>query len=199
MRSILAVSLLAVSLGACGGDDDKKDRGQIVFAHTTFKTGVFAAYYPIAAGSAALAVKTINDAGGILNSDVVIEEHDEASGTNGVQPVTDVAKHTRQEGVQVWIGPYVSDSGLAMGPIAGDNQRLLISPLVGASAFSTIDDHDYAFRGLESPEISAVAGAVQSYNEGARTAAPCCTWISTRATSFRRSSATTLQPRAAPF
>jgi branched-chain amino acid transport system substrate-binding protein len=161
---------ILVALTACGGSGDNTHRTEIHIASILPRTGAFANVYQIASGAMALAAQTINDAGGILGSDVVFDEYDEAPGAS-LQPVTDVANTLVDNGTQVWIGPYTSGSGLTIGPIAGNNQRLLITPSVGAASFSTIDDHDFAFRGVEPAFLGAVASASGAYEAGARTAA----------------------------
>ncbi len=169
MRKSLVVSALMCAM-ACGGEDGQ-NRGEIHIAHITPKTGTFSNLYQLATASLALAAKNINAAGGVLGNDVVFDEYDEATGTNGVQPAIDVANGLVEAGTQVWVGPYISDSAIAMAPIAGANQRLMITPIAGAAAYSNVIDDDYAFRGLESPIIAAIGAASAAYDSGKRTAA----------------------------
>jgi len=175
MRSSLAWSALAVALiSGCGGDDTtNQNSGTITMPSILMKTGAFANLYPILSGSVALAVKTVNDAGGVLGNKLVVTEFDEASGTAaGTQPVVDIVNQiVADDKFQVLMGPYVSDSVLAVGQTAGDNERLMITPIGGANAISAIDDHDFVFRGLETPSLSAEAAAVGSIQNGAHTAA----------------------------
>lgn len=170
MKKLLAVSCLVVSFLGCGSDD-KDRRGELHVASIVPKTGTFSSIYQLASGTMSLCAKIINDAGGILGNDIVFDEYDEAGGTNGTAPITAVANTLVENGTQVWVGPYLSDSALVAGPIAGANSRLLISTIAASTAFSTIDDNDFAFRGLESPAITAVASARIAYASGHRTAA----------------------------
>ncbi|MEZ0311550.1 MAG: ABC transporter substrate-binding protein [Myxococcota bacterium] len=170
MPKTFVVPVLMCAIAACGGDD-KKERGELHLASIVPKTGTFATLYPLANSAVAFSAQTINEAGGVLGNDLVFDEYDEASGTNGVQPITDVANTLVDNGTQVWIGPWLSDTAIAAAPIAGANQRLMITPIAGAAALSSVNDDDFAFRGLESPYISAIGAAAAAYDAGARTAA----------------------------
>lgn len=170
MKKLLALSCLAVSFVACGSDD-KEERGELHVASIVPKTGTFNSIYQLASGTMSLCTKIINDAGGILGNNIVFDEYDEAGGTNGTVPITTVANTLVENGTQVWIGPYLSDSALVAGPIAGANSRLLIATIPAATAYSTITDNDFAFRGLESPAITAVAAARLARTAGHATGA----------------------------
>ncbi|MEZ0311551.1 MAG: ABC transporter substrate-binding protein [Myxococcota bacterium] len=170
MREGLLAALLLSSIAACGSTETEAPRGQLTIAMILPKSGAFSSAYQTLEGGARLAQKWINDAGGVLGMELVFDERDEAAGTNGVVPITDVANDLVSQGVQVWVGPQASDSALAAAPIAAANQRLLIAPSAGASQLSALADDDFVFRGIQVVSTAAVASARVAYAGGHTTA-----------------------------
>lgn len=107
------------------------------------KTGQLASMHPPLVGGAKLGVKEVNDAGGVLDEDVVWIDGDD--GTN-----PDVAKATVERllaaEVQVIIGAGASGVSKAVIPRVTGAGVLMISPSATSDELSTIPDNDLFFR-----------------------------------------------------
>ncbi|GAA2330371.1 ABC transporter substrate-binding protein [Dactylosporangium salmoneum] len=107
------------------------------------KTGALAFQGPPMFAAAKLAIKEINEAGGVLGQPVQVEEGDD--GTN-----PDVAKSTAQQfishGVAVIIGAGASGVSAAVIPQVVQAGRVMISPSATSDALTTIDDKGFFFR-----------------------------------------------------
>ncbi len=90
-----------------------------------------------------LAIKEINEAGGVLDEQVLVED-----GDDGTSP--DVAGRTFDRfvglGVQVVIGAAASGVSKAVLPKVIATNRVMISPSATSDELSTIDDHGLFFR-----------------------------------------------------
>jgi ABC-type branched-subunit amino acid transport system substrate-binding protein len=107
------------------------------------KTGVLAFQGPPMFAAAKLAIKEINEAGGVLGQPVQVEEGDD--GTN-----PDVAKATTQtfiaHGVGVIIGAGASGVSKAVIPLIAQAGRVMISPSATSDELTKIDDKGFFFR-----------------------------------------------------
>jgi ABC-type branched-subunit amino acid transport system substrate-binding protein len=107
------------------------------------KTGGLAFQGPPMFAAVHLAVKEINEAGGVLGEQVLVED-----GDDGTSP--DVAAKTVDRfvglGVQVIIGAAASGVSKAVLPKVIAADKVMISPSATSDELSTIDDHGLFFR-----------------------------------------------------
>jgi ABC-type branched-subunit amino acid transport system substrate-binding protein len=107
------------------------------------KTGALAFQGPPMFAAAKLAVKEINEAGGVLGQPVQVVEGDD--GTN-----PDVAKATTQQfigqGIQVIIGAGASGVSKAVIPLVSAAGRVMISPSATSDELTKFDDKGFFFR-----------------------------------------------------
>ncbi|MEV6817081.1 ABC transporter substrate-binding protein, partial [Micromonospora sp. NPDC051296] len=143
------------------------------------KTGDLALAYPPLGAGAALAIKEINAAGGVLGEDVVWIDGDD--GTNPTVAKATVASHI-DAGVHVIIGAGASTISAAVLPDVVDAGRVLFSPSNTAASLTTADDNGLYFRtappdGLQGraladvilrdgPQKIAIVARKDSYGEG---------------------------------
>jgi ABC-type branched-subunit amino acid transport system substrate-binding protein len=119
------------------------------------KTGALAFQGPPMFAAAKLAIKEINDAGGVLGQPVQVEEGDD--GTN-----PEVAKATAAQfiahGIAVIIGAGASGVSSAVIPQVALAGRVMISPSATSDALTKVDDKGFFFR--TSPPDTLQARAV---------------------------------------
>ncbi|MFV0381460.1 MAG: ABC transporter substrate-binding protein [Breznakia sp.] len=124
---IMAVALLmCVSLVACGQDDGSANDDEIRVGINFALTGPYASYGTSTANGVKLAIKEINDAGGINGKKIKIIEVDNKSETT--EAVTLATKLTTEEDVVATIGPEVSLNTKSAIVIANKNKIPLLSP-----------------------------------------------------------------------
>ncbi len=120
-----------------GGD------GPLVLGGLLPRTGDLALAYPPMAAGTALAIKDLNDAGGVLGEDVVWIDGDD--GTNPTVAKATVARHL-DEGVQVIIGAGGSGITAAVLQDVVKKGRILFSPSNTAASLTSADDRGLYFR-----------------------------------------------------
>jgi ABC-type branched-subunit amino acid transport system substrate-binding protein len=118
------------------------------------KTGDLALAYPPLAAGAALAVKEINAAGGVLGEDVVWVDGDD--GTSPATARQTVKKHI-DDGVHVIIGAGASGISRAVLPDVVAAGRVLFSPCNTDAGLSTVDDKGLYFRTAPSDLLQGAA------------------------------------------
>jgi ABC-type branched-subunit amino acid transport system substrate-binding protein len=162
-----------------GSPADTRDGSPLVFGGLLPKTGDLALAYPPLAAGAALAIKEINDAGGVLGDPVVWK-----FGDDGTDPK--VAKRTVQAhieaGVQVIIGAGASGISRAVLPDVVKAGLILFSPCNTDAGLTMIGDKGLYFRTAPSdvlqgkaladvvlrdgPEKITIVARKDSYGEG---------------------------------
>lgn len=162
------------------GDKPGKDAGApLVLGGLLPKTGDLALAYPPIAAGAALALKEVNAAGGVLGEPVVWIDGDD--GTNPQIAKATVASHV-SKGVQVIIGAAASGISRAVLPEVVAAGRVLFSPSNTDAGLTTIDDKGLYFRTAPSdilqgraladvilrdgPHKVAIVARKDSYGEG---------------------------------
>ncbi|KXK58131.1 branched-chain amino acid ABC transporter substrate-binding protein [Micromonospora rosaria] len=115
----------------------------LVFGGLLPRTGDLAIAYPPMAAAVDLAIKEINEAGGVLGEPVRWIEGDD--GTNPSVAKTTVASHIR-EGVHVIIGAGASGISRAVLPDVVKAGRILFSPSNTDASLSKVDDQGLYFR-----------------------------------------------------
>ncbi|MEV0806521.1 ABC transporter substrate-binding protein [Micromonospora sp. NPDC050200] len=126
-----------------GGKDDRSDGSPLVLGGLLPKTGDLALAYPPLAAGAALAVREINAAGGVLGEPMVWFDGDD--GTNPAVAKATVTSHIRKN-VQVIIGAGASGISRAVLPDVVAAGRILFSPSNTDSGLSKVDDQGLYFR-----------------------------------------------------
>lgn len=108
-------------------------------------TGDLSDFGPAFFNAAKLAVKEINEAGGVNGQPVELVQADD--GTNPEQAVQEARRLVEVEGVSAIIGPASSGATIQVAEsVTGPNGVLEITPSATSPALSTLDDNDYLFR-----------------------------------------------------
>jgi ABC-type branched-subunit amino acid transport system substrate-binding protein len=126
--------------------------------------GLEFAYPPMIAG-ARLALKEINDAGGVLGQPVVWKDGNDF--TDPTKALTTVAKH-KADGVHVIIGPSGSAISLKVLPEVVKGGMILFSPSATAAALSNVEDSGMYFRTAPSDILQARALADVMLRDGVK-------------------------------
>jgi ABC-type branched-subunit amino acid transport system substrate-binding protein len=108
-------------------------------------TGSLAEFGPNMETGAQLAVKQINDAGGVLGQDIELIKAD--SGTNPQVATEAATRLVNVEGVQAIVGSLSSGVTIAVAEgVAVPNKIVMISPASTSPALSDVEDDDFLFR-----------------------------------------------------
>lgn len=126
-----------------GGRTDRSDGSPLVLGGLLPKTGALALAHPPLAAGAALAVREINAAGGVLGEPVVWIDGDD--GTNPDVAKATLASH-RREGVHVVIGAGASGISKAILSDVVAAGLVLFSPSNTDASLTTLDDQGLYFR-----------------------------------------------------
>ncbi|WP_329105298.1 ABC transporter substrate-binding protein [Micromonospora sp. NBC_01699] len=126
-----------------GGKNDKRDGSPLKIGGLLPKTGDLALAYPPLGAGAKLAMKEINDAGGVLGEPAVWVDGDD--GTNPDVAKATVAQHVAA-GVHVIIGAAASGISRAVLPDVVAAGLILFSPSNTDAGLTTIDDQGRYFR-----------------------------------------------------
>ncbi|MFD2763892.1 ABC transporter substrate-binding protein [Micromonospora eburnea] len=121
----------------------KGDGAPLVIGGLLPKTGDLALAYPPLAAGAALAIREINAAGGVLGEPVAWVDGDD--GTNPETAKATVASHVAN-GVHVIIGAAASGISRAVLPDVVAAGRILFSPSNTDAGLTTVDDKNLYFR-----------------------------------------------------
>ncbi|MEU5942454.1 ABC transporter substrate-binding protein [Micromonospora sp. NPDC047548] len=126
-----------------GGKNDRSDGSPLILGGLLPKTGDLSLAYPPQGAGAALAVREINAAGGVLGESMVWIDGDD--GTNPAVAKATVASHIGKN-VQVIIGAGASGISRAVLPDVVAAGRILFSPSNTDSGLSKVDDQGLYFR-----------------------------------------------------
>ncbi len=129
------------------------------------QTGALAYTAPPMLAAAKLAVKEINDVGGVLGTKV--EWVDGNDGTDPRVATATIAKHAT-EGVHILIGPGASGVALGSLPEAVKNGMIMFSPCNTSASLTTADDKGLYFRTAPSDILQARAIADVILRDGDR-------------------------------
>ena len=146
--TVAAVSMVAASLAGCGSKSDSAQSTEAAADGATFKIGGIgpitggAAVYGLAVKNAAeLAVKEINEAGGINGMQVEFkfedDEHDAEKSVNAYNSLKDW-------GMQILMGTVTSGSCTAVASETDSDHMFQITP--SGTAVESVQDHDNVFR-----------------------------------------------------
>lgn len=158
------LAMLALTMAACGDDDEDgngeepttaaetPETGKTPQAEGELKIGILfdftgdlAEFGPNMEQGAKLAAKHINDAGGVLGSDIKLARAD--SQTNPTAAVSAATQLVEVEGVQAIVGSLSSGVTLAVAEaVTIPNEIIQISPASTSPALSAVEDNDFLFR-----------------------------------------------------
>ncbi|MDM4721929.1 ABC transporter substrate-binding protein [Micromonospora sp. WMMA1363] len=125
------------------GAADRQDGSPLVLGGLLPKSGDLSLAYPPMAAAVALAIKEINDAGGVLGDPVTWIDGDD--GTNPVVAQATVASHVAAD-VHVIIGAGASGVTRAVLPDVVKAGKILFSPSNTATSLTEFDDRGLYFR-----------------------------------------------------
>lgn len=152
---LLAVLALVavVALGACAGEEEGKQlKVGLLFSFT----GGLSSFGPVHENGAKLAVKNINDAGGVLGKPLVTVRADD--GTAPQQGVAEATRLVNVEKVNAIVGPLGSGVTLAVAEsVTVPNKILQVTQSATSPALTAVKDNDYLFR---TPISDAAQGVV---------------------------------------
>jgi branched-chain amino acid transport system substrate-binding protein len=178
----IAVVAVAAAATACTGDDDSPATTTSIDGTTTTTvernddgTLVLGVYLPVTGEGSELgqpmieavenAVRRINEAGGVLGHDIVVEQTDEGAGTGPGALL--------EAGVDAIVGPAssltaLSHLGSMVDPVTG---VVVCSPSATALALDDFPDNTFFFRTAPSDSLQMTAIARQAQRTGARSVA----------------------------
>ncbi|MFB6291244.1 MAG: ABC transporter substrate-binding protein, partial [Candidatus Bipolaricaulia bacterium] len=137
--SLLALVLLFGSVSAPALGAEKVKIGSLMAL-----SGGLSKYGPPIKNGALLAVKDLNDAGGVLGKEVDLVVKDTATKPSVGRDAA--SKLVNIEGVPVIIGALSSGVTRTVSSITSANQTVLISPSATSPAITNLEDNDYTFR-----------------------------------------------------
>lgn len=160
-RWLMAVIAIGALVGAaCGGEEEEgqetpqatQPTGQTPAAGGALKigflgpfTGDLSDFGPAFFNAVKLAVKEINEAGGVNGQPIQVVQADD--GTNPEQAVQEARRLVEIEGVSAIIGPASSGATIQVAEsVTGPNRILEITSSATSPALSTLNDNDYLFR-----------------------------------------------------
>ncbi|MEK6961228.1 MAG: ABC transporter substrate-binding protein [Nanoarchaeota archaeon] len=154
---ILILIVFSAMIGGCGNNYDKIQIGSILIL-----TGIGSNQGDMSRKGIDLAVKEINQDGGILGRNVTVAHEDNPD----AEPATAVTalKNLNARGIDIVIGPIWTPAGLATAPVACEDKILLISPGVGVSEFNK--ECDYVYNLWMEDKISSTALGKRIHSDG---------------------------------
>lgn len=157
---ILTIAMAATMVVGCGSSGSA-DSDTIKFAYVGPLTGDCAEDGTSAQQGAELAVKVLNDNGGIDGKKVELVSYDDKGDTK--EAATVATKVATDKSICAVVGHYNSGCTLAGAPIYEKNKMPIMA--VGSSANSVSDAGDYIFRDVNSDDASAYDCANWAIND----------------------------------
>lgn len=161
ITAVFVLSLVAVA--GCGGGKEGSKEGAKEGAKTPIKIG---ALYPMSGRAAdfgktsweaiQMAVKEINDKGGVQGRKLEVQVEDSK---NPQEAVRIVNKYIKKDGVDFVMGEVSSASALAISEVAKTEKKILIVTDAATPQLTSQKGHRYVFRSANNVEQSARAGA----------------------------------------
>jgi ABC-type branched-subunit amino acid transport system substrate-binding protein len=163
--TLLALVLLAavVVAAACGDDEDEGDQLKIAFLADF--SGPLAEFGPVIQTGVELAIKHVNDAGGVNGRDVVLVTGDTQLDTTAA--VEEARRLVDIEGVHAIVGPLSSTVTIAVAEsVTGDAGVPTITPSGTSPGVSIAVDNGYLFRSTVSDAAQGPVLADLASGEG---------------------------------
>jgi branched-chain amino acid transport system substrate-binding protein len=159
----LVLMLLASMFAGCGGTQDAAEddaTGPIYFAWVGPLTGDAKQYGDTEIIATELARDKINEAGGILGRELIIEYFDDKN--DATEAVTIANKVVGEEKFTAIIGHFSSTPSMAAAPIYNEAELIMYSPTASHADYSGIGE--YIFRNTPTQAIETSAYADYVYN-----------------------------------
>ena len=155
------VAVVAVALAACGDDDGD----QLKIGYLADFSGPLAEFGPEIQTGVELAIKHINEAGGVNGEDVVFVTGDSQLDTT--QAVEEARRLVEIEGVHAIVGPLSSTVTIAVAEsVTGAAGVPTISPSATSPAVTVANDSGYLFRSTTSDAAQGPVLAQLAADEG---------------------------------
>lgn len=116
-----------------------------------------------------LAIKEVNENGGVLGSELKLVVED--TNTSEVQAMKSANNLVKRERIPVVIGTLSSATAMATVSITADNEVVQISPANTCKYLTTYPEHDFYFRTVPSDVFQGMAMSRLAFEEGYMTAA----------------------------
>ncbi len=170
---VCATSLLAISLGGCGGGEKKPDAaGTIRLGVNAEMTGPVATFGISSTNAMKLAVKQVNAKGGVNGKKIELVFADNKSEPS--EAAAAMTKLLTQDKVSAVLGPLISATSLACTKIVQDNKIPMLSPSATNPNVTVINGkvQDYVFRScFIDPFMGSIMADFASKSLKAKTAA----------------------------
>ena len=158
---VTLVAVVAVALAACGDDDGD----QLKIGYLADFSGPLAEFGPEIQTGVELAIKHINEAGGVNGEDVVFVTGDSQLDTT--QAVEEARRLVEIEGVHAIVGPLSSTVTIAVAEsVTGAAGVPTISPSATSPAVTVANDSGYLFRSTTSDAAQGPVLAQLAADEG---------------------------------
>ena len=158
---LAVIASLSLAAASCGDDEGE----QLKIAFLADFSGPLAEFGPVIQTGVDLAIKHVNEAGGVNGQDIVL-----VTGDTRVDPTQGVEEARRVidvEGVHAIVGPLSSTVTLAVAEsVAGAAGIPVISPSATSPALSSSEDSGYLFRSTTSDAAQGVILAQLAADEG---------------------------------
>ena len=158
---LAVIASLSLAAASCGDDEGE----QLKIAFLADFSGPLAEFGPVIQTGVDLAIKHVNEAGGVNGQDVAL-----VTGDTRVDPTQGVEEARRVidvEGVHAIVGPLSSTVTLAVAEsVAGAAGIPVISPSATSPALSSSEDSGYLFRSTTSDAAQGVILAQLAADEG---------------------------------
>ena len=159
---VVLVALAAIALAACDDDDDGE---ALKIGFLADFSGPLAEFGPEIQTGVELAIKHINDAGGVNGEDVTFVTGD--TQVDATQGVEEARRLVEIEGVHAIVGPLSSTVTIAVAEsVTGDAAVPTISPSATSPAVSNANDSGFLFRSTVSDAAQGVILAQLAVDEG---------------------------------
>lgn len=158
----IAVGVVGAALAGCPAPEQEE---QLVLGMLNPLTGGLAAYAPALENGAQLAVSQINDAGGVLGKQIVLDVRDSKTDAEAARQL---AQAFVDEGVPVVIGDAPSGGALAAAEVTSAAGVVQITGSATSPELTDFDDDGFLFRTVPSDAFQGVVLARQIYEDGHR-------------------------------
>ncbi len=168
--ALVLVVTLGLVAAACGDQDDPPPGAPLTIGYLADFSGSFADHAPAGQAGVELALKHINEAGGVHGRVVSVVTGD--TGGDPLQAVAEARRLLEAEGVHAIVGPPTSAATLALVErVTAPNHIPQISPSATAPALTTAADGGYLFRTIGSDAVQGIVLAQLVEREGHRNVA----------------------------
>lgn len=166
MRRVIVATMPVCLLAGCPAPDEGEER--IVLGMLNPLTGGLAAYAPALENGAQLAVRQLNEAGGVLGKTLALDVRDSKTEPD---VAAELAQAFVDEGFGVVIGDAPSGGALAAAEVTSAAGVVQITGSATSPELTSFADQGYLFRTVPSDAFQGVVLARQVYEDGHRNVA----------------------------